>query len=605
MNDDLTSSLDRHALPDGAFAQPVNLAAHLLNVPLAALLLLDGQGAWLARQSAEDAPAELLTRFCAEVLNDAAPLVVPDAALDARFPAASGLFLAGAPLRAPGGRAIGALCVCGGAPRHLDAPAVQLLEDLAAVAQEEWNLRASNAGLRRRLAFTEDAAATLRELNRVHEAFLGVCALTDLGLDPADTAHRALELLSPVTDVDWSTLLAVHADRAEPIGTWLRPGLRVTARDLPSVLPRGTGHVWRVATGARAAYIDDYPSAADAVPDLARVGVRSGAWVPLGEHAGVRYVMAAARFRPGRWRERDRALLEAGARSVRHALTAHAKADPAEVSPAEAPIAGLGDGRALDAALRETPGSATVMTLVLDVAARPTGRVTVPEADLQRFAHALTLHLPPHTHAYRVEGGRLVVLCAGMHEPSPLLDALDDAMASMRGVGVALGLAVCPMDAADAPAALALAESRLQAQQRTRAAQATAPRSPRGAPPAPPEVQSSDVQFAGLHLMVQQRAMRLGDIRVALSAEECALLVVLAGRPERLHSRAELARLVWRQDRDVGEFLNALVRQLRAKLAQLTTRLSILSQGGNGFALHLLPEGGEGKGAARAGAVRP
>lgn len=112
-----------------AFERVVQLAADLLDAPIALLSLVDEDRQWfLARHGldAEETPRE--HSFCRFAIENHSTLVVEDAALDGRFfdnPLVTGSpgvrFYAGAPLALPSGHRLGTLCVIDDHPRTLDS----------------------------------------------------------------------------------------------------------------------------------------------------------------------------------------------------------------------------------------------------------------------------------------------------------------------------------------------------------------------------------------------------------------------------------------------------------------------------------------------------
>ena len=133
-----------------AFERIANLAAQMLDVPMAAVSFVDRDRQWCKavvgfvswNHSREHS-------FCAYALLDEGDvLIVPDARLDPRFrdnprvTAEPGVrFYAGAPLRAPEGYLLGTLCVADTQPRDLDARQRKILVDLAALVVGELTLR--------------------------------------------------------------------------------------------------------------------------------------------------------------------------------------------------------------------------------------------------------------------------------------------------------------------------------------------------------------------------------------------------------------------------------------------------------------------------------
>ena len=131
--------------PEERFDRLTRMAGRLLNMPISTLSLVDTDGQWFKSvqglgvdQGSRDAS------FCAHAILEDGPMVVPDAFLDRRFadnPAVTGepfvRFYAGVPVHASDGSAIGSFCVIDHRPRELDTRDLQLLKDLALMAEEE------------------------------------------------------------------------------------------------------------------------------------------------------------------------------------------------------------------------------------------------------------------------------------------------------------------------------------------------------------------------------------------------------------------------------------------------------------------------------------
>jgi len=133
-----------HSAPEDAFDRITRMATRLLKVPIALVSLVDKDIQWFKSrcgfkptQSARD------ISFCGHAILDHEPLVVPDALLDPRFhdnPLVTGdehiRFYAGVPLYSIERQAIGTLCVLDRKPRTLAADELDILRDLARMAEE-------------------------------------------------------------------------------------------------------------------------------------------------------------------------------------------------------------------------------------------------------------------------------------------------------------------------------------------------------------------------------------------------------------------------------------------------------------------------------------
>lgn len=135
--------------PEPVFDRITRLAARLLDVPVALFSLIDRDRQWFkSRIGLEAAETPREQAFCSHTILESAPLVVEDAAHDARFadnPLVTGYpnirFYAGAPVRTSAGHAIGTLCAIDSKPRVLSQEDVQTLQDLADIMSKEVQAR--------------------------------------------------------------------------------------------------------------------------------------------------------------------------------------------------------------------------------------------------------------------------------------------------------------------------------------------------------------------------------------------------------------------------------------------------------------------------------
>jgi signal transduction histidine kinase len=132
-----------------AFDELVALAAKLLDMPMALVTLVDEDRQWFKAQLGIDgSETQRNDSFCAHALGKPDLLVVPDAATDDRFsenPYVLGnpnvRFYAGAPLVAPDGSGLGALCVLDRVPRKLTEDQEQTLKVLGRQVMNQLELR--------------------------------------------------------------------------------------------------------------------------------------------------------------------------------------------------------------------------------------------------------------------------------------------------------------------------------------------------------------------------------------------------------------------------------------------------------------------------------
>lgn len=126
-----------------AFDRLTQIAAAIFDVPTALISLVDDGRQWFKSRVGFDLPQTSRdVSFCSHALGQHEPLVIPDAAADARFkenPLVKGQphirFYAGAQLRTGGKHDLGTFCILDSQPRpELSAKQLTLLEHLAATA---------------------------------------------------------------------------------------------------------------------------------------------------------------------------------------------------------------------------------------------------------------------------------------------------------------------------------------------------------------------------------------------------------------------------------------------------------------------------------------
>jgi len=138
--------------PESQFDRITRLAAALMGSPISRVSLVDENRQWFkscfgldARETSRD------VSFCAHALALEEPLVILDAAQDHRFyndPLVTGQppirFYAGAPLKRPGGSALGTLCVIDSVPhKKFSRRDSAILTELAGIVSEQLEQRAA------------------------------------------------------------------------------------------------------------------------------------------------------------------------------------------------------------------------------------------------------------------------------------------------------------------------------------------------------------------------------------------------------------------------------------------------------------------------------
>ena len=127
------------------FDRVTRMAKRIFGVPISLVSLVDAERQWFKSNQGLDVketPREF--SFCAHAINEDGLLIIPDAAEDQRFhdnPLVVDKpyirFYAGCPLKLKQGVNIGTLCLIDNQPRHMGEEDCQLLQDLAAIIEQE------------------------------------------------------------------------------------------------------------------------------------------------------------------------------------------------------------------------------------------------------------------------------------------------------------------------------------------------------------------------------------------------------------------------------------------------------------------------------------
>ncbi|MCM3687307.1 PP2C family protein-serine/threonine phosphatase [Kocuria rosea] len=124
----------------------VRIAQQVFGVKAAAVNLIDADRQFTKAETGLDGlvHAARTDSLCARTVEADAPLVVPDAVVEARFAGSAFIagpdpvrFYAGHPLHAPGGEPVGSLCLVDDRPRELDARERRLLAEMAGWVERE------------------------------------------------------------------------------------------------------------------------------------------------------------------------------------------------------------------------------------------------------------------------------------------------------------------------------------------------------------------------------------------------------------------------------------------------------------------------------------
>lgn len=175
--------LDTH--PEDRFDELTWLAASICGTPISKLSLVDEDRQWFkSKIGMEVCQTPRNDAFCSYAIMSPELFVVPDASMDQRF-AANPLvlgephirFYAAAPLVAPNGHILGALCVIDRVPRQLNQDQLESLRILSHQVMAQAILAKNLHDLRTALKDREDLEHDMEELiqdlqeSRTREAF--------------------------------------------------------------------------------------------------------------------------------------------------------------------------------------------------------------------------------------------------------------------------------------------------------------------------------------------------------------------------------------------------------------------------------------------------
>lgn len=155
--------------PEERFDRITSLASRLLGTPVSLIGLVDAKRQWnKSRLGMDDVQWPLEASICRHVVEQDAPLEVPDLVEDERFKdnrfvLNGARFYAGWPLRNGNGVALGALCVLDDVPRVLTPEQRDVMSSLAAWAQAELNAAALGSALEQLRASERDLLRLLDE----------------------------------------------------------------------------------------------------------------------------------------------------------------------------------------------------------------------------------------------------------------------------------------------------------------------------------------------------------------------------------------------------------------------------------------------------------
>ncbi|MFC3605140.1 sensor domain-containing diguanylate cyclase [Deinococcus soli (ex Cha et al. 2016)] len=456
--------LARYHVLDTAREEPFNritrLAARILRTPVAVINFVDQYRQWgKAMVGLTDTEAPREQSFCAWTIGSDQPFVVENATTDPRFhdnPMVTGdphiHMYAGAPLTTPAGHRIGTLCVTHYRPHPLSSEDLQSLQDLAALAMQELELRRSLLDAARAVDAQRRQAEELRQVLDHTRVVEGISSLMDLDLPFEDALETAASLVSDAIAADFTAVLIRSGEgytvKVPRAGRAFPETVKAAAA---SLLSGDTGVLGTLGTITAPVYLSEYAAFPQALPVLVEAGVQRVAYVPLGT-GDDRPVMLVMRLRgpdvPD-WRTQDKALLEVAGRTVAHALRRQAALEHAQGEARVDGLTALLNRRAFDEDLRAAWAQAAAVHLaVIDVDGLKRVNDTEGHAQgdklLRVFGQALKAETAAHGQVYRLGGDEFAVL--SQEPPDVLLKWVEVAMRVARQtvlapVGASVGVA--------------------------------------------------------------------------------------------------------------------------------------------------------------------
>ncbi|SMB85570.1 sensor domain-containing diguanylate cyclase [Deinococcus hopiensis] len=445
------------------FDRITRLAARLLRVPVAVVNFVDVDRQWgKAMVGLDDTEAPREYSFCAWAILQDTPFVVPDATADPRFtdnPMVTGEphihMYAAAPLVTPRGHRIGTLCITDDQPHPLDEEDLRALQDLAATAISELELRSHVQRLQQQVGAQAEREADLQR-NLAHAQTLeAVHELMDLPLSPEDSAHQAAGLIGQAIHADWTGLVIFENGKPHIQRVYGEADLHPLLFELANHLNLSDRSVTHTLKDLKAPfYLDVYREHPEARPAFIEAGLQAAAWIPLGTWQGKTFLMLTLRADQERelpWRGSDRTLLEAAGRSVRAALYERARMEASLESAREDALTSVLNRRAFDEDLEQCQSLGEAFTLALmDLDGFKGLNDTEGHAQgdkvLQLFAGALKAELQGQGKVYRLGGDEFVLLLPGAWAAEDVDEMVDVAVpaaqqACVSRIGASVGVA--------------------------------------------------------------------------------------------------------------------------------------------------------------------
>ncbi len=198
-----------HTPLEERFERITRLAKRLLRTSISAISLVESDFQWFKSiQGLNVSETSRAVSFCGHTILGNESMVIPDARIDPRFaenPLVTGspniVFYAGHPIRSQEGSNIATLCVIDHAPRELDSEELQVLQDLAALAEVELNMSMHSAAQHELMTELDTVSrrAKVDELTRIWNRS-AICELLEIAHSRALQRSRGFGLL--IADID-------------------------------------------------------------------------------------------------------------------------------------------------------------------------------------------------------------------------------------------------------------------------------------------------------------------------------------------------------------------------------------------------------------------
>lgn len=217
--------------PEPAFDRLTKMVAHILQVPIALVSLVDVDRQWFKSRygiDVEETPRDV--SFCGHVVALDRPLVVPDALLDERFadnPLVTApphvRFYAGYPLRTLDGLVLGTLCVIDSKEHEICAQQLEMLELLTNEVMIHLELRRKNRLLLETLTKLHDSQEGLVQvLNQLQIGVIIVDANGSVGFASEKYCPALQVNADVVVGMRWENVLDLEESTCRKIRATMR-----------------------------------------------------------------------------------------------------------------------------------------------------------------------------------------------------------------------------------------------------------------------------------------------------------------------------------------------------------------------------------------------